>query len=870
MALPNDKGAGIHMTRRFLSVLLAAVLLAGLLPGAVISASAASAMTTSQEAVTVLKELEGYQKMAYPDNGYYSIGYGTRVNKDDYPDGVSKEEAEALLLKSVATFENSVNAFANENNLTLTQNQFDALVLFTYNLGAEWTKKDNDKSKDIRNAVVSGMTGNEFIFYMTRWCKASEIVNTGLILRRLAEADMYLNGYYASKAPSSFSYVLFDGNGGTYDYTVQGYNAAEPVAVKGKATLSGATFLGWYTAKEGGKWVDTLDASTKAQTLYAHWQLAESGGKDAEGNLVGTTAAYQRIAGDVLNVYAAPSAGAEPSSTVAGGTTVSIVADYLDASGVKWGRLSSSGWIMLSGTKAVVAADAAPNRTNSVTLGASGKNEETGTSSAIAVGTVSSTGYLRVRSGAGTSYAVVTGLAPGTRVEITQIVKSGDAYWGRIDSGWICLTYVKYSMTDGSDSAQKDDGTNPDKETDKGSDGTAGSGNGTDAVQGKVTANSLNVRKGPGTAYAKVTSLNRGSAVTITEQVLQGNVYWGKTEAGWVCMTYIQLDSAEDKTGTEGETGGSSADTSGETIAVTTASNLCVRSGAGTGYSVRSTLPRGSKIVILQQTLVNGTLWGQIETGWVCMNYVKITSGGSNLDYTGIITASNLCIRSGAGTGYAIVSGYSRGERITICELKQVNGTYWARTSKGWVCMNYVQLVESGSTNTGTDKTPDSATEADKDAKQDSQTSTDTNQTPSGGSDSAGDSTRVIGVVTASNLCVRSGAGTDRKVVSSLPKGTEVEILQQTVVNGSVWGQISGGWICMTYVKITSGSGNVHITGTVTARELCVRTGPATTYSIAAGYVKGDAVDILETVSVGATLWGRTEKGWICLNYVKF
>lgn len=54
--------------------------------------------------------------------------------------------------------------------------------------------------------------------------------------------------------------------------------------------------------------------------------------------------------------------------------------------------------------------------------------------------------------------------------------------------------------------------------------------------------------------------------------------------------------------------------------------------------------------------------------------------------------------------------------------------------------------------------------------------------------------------------------------------------------------------------------------GTVTCSVLNIRAGAGTKYSILGGLRKGARVKILETTTVGDAVWGRTEKGWICLT----
>lgn len=920
--------------------MLAALLLIGLLPAGVVLASAESALTTSNEAIAVLKEWEGFLQYPTWDNGQYSIGYGSSCDPDDYPNGISRAEAEVLLREHLISFEAEVNEFANKNGLTFTQNQFDGLLLFTYNVGGSWM----NSGSSIRDSVVRGDTGNEFIFWLTRWCVSGGSVSVGHIKRRLAEADIYLNGYYAKNAPDCFTYVQFNGNGGTYNYNVQGYDATDPVAVKAEAVYDGYSFLGWYTSKEGGRWISTLDNTTKGITLYAHWQPVD-GGLDTEGNVIGTAASYERIASADLTVYDAPNVEANMVDTVSTGDSLFISADYVDSDGAKWGKLEDGGWVALGNTSAVVTAAPAPDRSDSITLGSGSTDVEeeafcitvTVTSNSvnfrngpgatytklgtlsygqeliitevrnvdgmlwgkfsygwislmytnydqvvqesgdgnevIAIGTVISSGALRIRSGAGTGYATVGTLSSGSKVNIYEIVTAGNALWGRISNGWICLTYVNYSMVN----AEEDKEADTDTETGNDPVGTPVN------ICGWVTATSLNVREGAGAQYDVVTRLPRDTYVTITVLIQSGSSSWGKTEQGWICMDYILIDTDNSDYGGSTETpddgqdstdddntgtGGSSSVTTG----MVTASRLCVRRGPGTSYDIVSTLANGTVVTILEQTLVNGTVWGRIDGGWICMSYVKITSGSTSVVHTGMVTASTLCIRSAAGTANAIVGTYTRGTVVQILEVTKVNGTLWGRTDKGWICMDYVQTTvvpdsdvtvetpEAGG-NTGEDTDKDNDTEKEPDVSVDPDDSQD--------SDTEADSGVTRGVVTASNLCVRSGPGTNYAIVSTIPKGTELVILQQTLVNGTVWGQIESGWVCMTYVEITSGGSAAVCTGMVTATSLSIRSAAGTGNAVVGTYYRGDVVQILELVTVNNTVWGRTEKGWICMDYVQ-
>lgn len=199
--------------KRVICAILSVLMLVSVLNIGAINASASS-MTTSDAAIEMLKQFEGFKAYAYADNGQYSIGYGTSCDPSDYPDGITEEKAEELLRQALVKCENTTNNIADKHGLTFNQGQFDALVLFAYNLGYGWYVGQEDTR--LYQAIVNGATGNDFIFAMTMWCKASGSIHTGLVNRRLAEANMYLNGAYSKNPPASYSYVVLTATAATF------------------------------------------------------------------------------------------------------------------------------------------------------------------------------------------------------------------------------------------------------------------------------------------------------------------------------------------------------------------------------------------------------------------------------------------------------------------------------------------------------------------------------------------------------------------------------------------------------------------------------------------------------------------------------
>ena len=63
---------------------------------------------------------------------------------------------------------------------------------------------------------------------------------------------------------------------------------------------------------------------------------------------------------------------------------------------------------------------------------------------------------------------------------------------------------------------------------------------------GTVTANRLYIRSSAGSKGTPVGSYGKGDRVEILETTSIGTTPWGRTDKGWICMTYVELDSQEE------------------------------------------------------------------------------------------------------------------------------------------------------------------------------------------------------------------------------------------------------------------------------------------------------------------------------------
>ena len=139
-------------------------------------------MNISQEGLSLIKKFEGCELEAYKcAANVWTIGYGST---DGVKEGmeISQERAEMLLLEDVEVFEESVNKLVE---VPLEQNQFDALVSWTFNLGST-NLKNSTLLKVLNDKEYEGVPAQ-----IKRWNKAGGKVLQGLIRRREAEALLF-------------------------------------------------------------------------------------------------------------------------------------------------------------------------------------------------------------------------------------------------------------------------------------------------------------------------------------------------------------------------------------------------------------------------------------------------------------------------------------------------------------------------------------------------------------------------------------------------------------------------------------------------------------------------------------------------------
>ncbi len=203
----------------------------------------------------------------------------------------------------------------------------------------------------------------------------------------------------------------------------------------------------------------------------------------------------------------------------------------------------------------------------------------------------------------------------------------------------------------------------------------------------------------------------------------------------------------------------------------------------------------------------------------------------------GTVTADGLSICKDAGVDIDVDAYYAAGDRVEIHETKDVTGTPWGYTGEGWVRMDCIRM----------DDVPPFRNDS---------TNFDGTDIVSNGSYTV----LGYGVVDLKALNVRVGPGTDYSKIKEIPQGVRYAYYEVS----DDWVRISDGWVSTAYFYIEGTTAEDATTGTVTTNDLNVRTGPATSFQRVSSYMEEDSVEILAEVNG----WGYTEKGWISMMYV--
>lgn len=151
-------------------------------------------MRLDQRGLNFIKKFEGCRLTAYYDSAHIpTIGYGTTVIDGalvQMGTTITQEQADQYLAADCASAEYTVNKMISDHHVSLTQNMFNALVSFVYNVGAGGFGRSTLRAKLVnKEPVVED--------YFLRWNKITDpstgqlVVSKGLTNRRHGEYVLF-------------------------------------------------------------------------------------------------------------------------------------------------------------------------------------------------------------------------------------------------------------------------------------------------------------------------------------------------------------------------------------------------------------------------------------------------------------------------------------------------------------------------------------------------------------------------------------------------------------------------------------------------------------------------------------------------------
>ncbi len=161
-----------------------------------------NALKFSATGIEFIKNYEEVNLSVYDaDDGFRTIGYGHVIlSGENIPDRISKEYADELFQNDISLKRSeSLDDFIKQYSIKLTQNQYDALLSFTFNVGGyKWD--EDPKDFKLKSLLINGNYNKEEIAEaMLRYDRVDGVRNAGLYRRRMDEIEMFNEGDYKRK-----------------------------------------------------------------------------------------------------------------------------------------------------------------------------------------------------------------------------------------------------------------------------------------------------------------------------------------------------------------------------------------------------------------------------------------------------------------------------------------------------------------------------------------------------------------------------------------------------------------------------------------------------------------------------------------------
>ena len=386
----------------------------------------------------------------------------------------------------------------------------------------------SEKYLDIhKNTVSSTVTDSSGNSYTTDGTGKGIVANTysGVNVRTGPSTAYATNG---KLLPGTVVDILETKNGGKWGRVAQGWISMDYVTM-----VSYNEVIPETEAPNGGSYVGSYDDAEKTTTTAVYTGTLDSGiavfrtptKDEKKAEVIRTTTTDENVtiyelAKVTENITSDVTDGTDADGNVTTTTTTTTITTY-------WARIND-GWVQ------------DPEDCLSLTA----LDEKLHTQTSVE--------KLNVRKGTNTeadeSGEVFDVLIRGEQVTVTALDIIKDKVWGRVDTnegtGWIRLDYMSEGAIYVKPTVQNNTTTAPSAPVLGQGSSAGGYVNNSSGYRytGKVIrANEVNVRATPSTGASKTTSLKNGQALVIYETTIAENMAWGRCDAGWIYLYYVDL-----------------------------------------------------------------------------------------------------------------------------------------------------------------------------------------------------------------------------------------------------------------------------------------------------------------------------------------
>jgi uncharacterized protein YgiM (DUF1202 family) len=350
------------------------------------------------------------------------------------------------------------------------------------------------------------------------------------------------------------------------------------------------------------------------------------------------------------------------------------------------------------------------------------------------------------------------------------------------------------------------------------------------SIGGGTTKTGVNFRTGASTSSSVIATIPAGTTVIVTD----GGGGWYRAvyngTEGYLSGDYVTFDWAMNGSFGTG---------------TVTATSVNLRNGAGLNSGVIGSVNTGATMKIVG---VNHN-WYKVEyngqTAYISSDYVKVSGGsgsaspapaqggGQTGGSSGTVKGDYVRMRSGPGTGYAILGTYNTGTALTI------NGTEsgWTKVTIGGV-NGYIRsdYVAAG-----------------------------------GSSSQGGGTTSKTGYINGTSVRMRSGPNTSSTILGVYNTGTSMTITGESGNWYAVSYNGQNGYVCKDYMTTSSPSSAPAASATegyVKGNSVRLRSGPGTGYSILGAYNNATPLTITGTSGDWTAVTINGLKGYMSSAYV--